>query len=735
MASLWAELKRRNVFKVAMGYAVVAWVLVEVASIVLPTFEAPGWVMKAFTFLVIAGLPLALIFAWAFELTPEGLKREHEVDRSQSITQKTGRKLDYLIIGVLVVAVGWLLADKLLLTEDPVATEIVVDDVADPTESIPSVAVLPFTNLSADPSSGYFSDGLADTVLHMLAQIRELRVAARTSSFKFRNQEHDIAEIGAKLNVSAILEGSVQRSGDKIRVTAQLIDVSNGFHLWSGNFDRNLDDIFAIQDEIASEVVAALKVSLLGETVEQLNRDQTDNVDAYTEYLLAINDLSETNSENLITAVKHLQEAIRLDPNYARAYSTLGRAYLDMLDWGAMSTMQATRAARDAASRALDIAADSSEALAVLGKAELRDGNQDLAGQLLNKAIENGPNDTVALDYLASYQIQEAHPDDAIETYKKILRIDPLSENAYIGLATAYNATQRFSAASETIERFKSIAPMSASADTIQFFIEYGQGNYVAAIDSMQRALALVPDDIDPEGTVQIGHIYLALDMPVEASRWFDRGVEIDAEHPMSRAAPLFLNYYLQQNEEKNVRLARELLDDRIDRRNRSRAIAIVVLLDHAAKTGRHDIVLEALDNLYPHLFDDPPYDLDNDIYATFMAGWALIQSGDADRGTHLVKSFLDSLEPNEEVYGVGPPSIISRLSLGETDDAMEQLDRFAERPISGWLNRLVLEHSPVYDSIRDEPAFIALLDGFRRNAEEQRQILQAMSEDPLQVE
>ena len=152
-----------------MGFAVVAWVIVEAASIILPTFEAPGWVMKAFTFLVIAGFPLALVFAWAFEMTPEGLKREHEVDRSQSITQKTGRKLDFLIIGVLVVAVGLLLADKFLLTEDPVATEIVADDVADPTESFPSVAVLPFTNLSADESSGYFSDGLADTVLHMLA--------------------------------------------------------------------------------------------------------------------------------------------------------------------------------------------------------------------------------------------------------------------------------------------------------------------------------------------------------------------------------------------------------------------------------------------------------------------------------------------------------------------------------------------------------------------------------------
>jgi len=730
MASVWGELKRRNVVRVAIAYAVVSWITLQFADVLIPLLSLPESVGKLVFLLLAIGFPLALIFAWAFELTPEGLKKEKEVDRSQSITSDTGRKLDYFVIAVMAVALVYFATDKFLLTDVPVTTEVVADDSAAPIETGPSVAVLPFTNMSADESSGYFSDGLADTVLHMLAQVRDLRVAARTSSFKFRDQDHDIAEIGAKLNVGAILEGSVQKSGDKIRVTAQLIDVSNGFHLWSGNFDRNLDDIFAIQDEIANEVVAALKVSLLGETVEQLNRDQTDNVDAYTEYLLAINDLNETTSENLITAVKHLEKAIRLDPNYARAHSTLGRAYLDMLDWGAMSTTEATAAARDAASRALDIAADSSEALAVLGKAELRDGNLDLAGQLLNKAIENGPNDTVALAYLANYQLFDARPADAIATYQKILRIDPLSESAHTGLSLTLAAIRRYSEASETVERFRSIAPNSAGADGIDFNIEFFQGNFAVAIDAMNRSLAAVPDDIDPEGPVVIGHAYLGLGMPAEASRWFDRGVEIDAEHPMSRAAPLFLNYYLQQNEDENVRLARELLEDRIDPRNSSRGIALLVLADHAVKTGRYDIILEAMDNLYPHLFDDPPYDLDKDFGATYLAGRALIQSGDVDRGAHLVNSFLDLQERYAEVYGVGSRSIASRILLGETDDAMERLDRFVKRPNSGFLTWLALEHSPVYDSIRDEPAFIALLDGRRKNAEKQRQILQTMNED-----
>jgi TolB-like protein/predicted Zn-dependent protease len=712
-----------------MAYAVVGWVLVEVASIVLPTFGAPDWVMKVFTFLIIAGFPLALIFAWAFEMTPEGIKREHEVDRSQSITHATGRKLDYFIIAVMAVGLIYFAYDKFVLPELAETTEIVADDGAIPLDTGPSIAVLPFANMSADESSAYFSDGLADTVLHMLAQIRELRVAARTSSFQFRGQSLDIAEIGEKLNVTSILEGSVQKSGDKIRVTAQLIDVSNGYHLWSGTFDRNLDDIFAIQDEIASEVVAALKVSLLGETVERLNVGQTDNVDAYTEYLLAIDDLNNTGSENLLSAVNHLQEAIRLDPNYARAYSTLGRAYISLLDWGVMSTSEGAAAARSAASRALDIDADSSEALAVLGMTELRDNNRQSAGQLLEKAVEKGPNDTVALDYFASYLNQDARPDEAIATYRKMLRVDPLSESAHIGLAFTLINTRKYSEASEAIAKFKSIQPLSQMANAAEFHNENAQGKFAAAVTIANRWPVLFPDDPDPEGPAFLAHAYLALDMPGEASKWFGRAVEVDAEHPMSRSAPLWLNYYLRQNEAENVRLARELLEDGIDPRNGSRAIAFIVLIDYAAKTGSHDVALELLDNTFPYLFDDPPRDLDKNFGATFTAGWALIQSGDVERGSHLVRSFLELQKPYDEVYGVVSASIGGQLLLENTDLALNTLDDFTQRPGRGWIYRLVLERSPMFDPIREEPAFVALMDEYRRNAEEQRQLLQAMNE------
>ena len=240
--SLFTELRRRNVFRVATAYLVVGWLLVEVSTTLLPTFGAPDWVARALILLfAIAFIPV-IVFSWAFELTPEGIKREKDVDRDASITGETGKKLNYVTIAAVVIGVAFLAWDKTGNRIAPPADEVVV------TTGTPSVAVLPFVNMSGNAENEYFSDGLTETLLHMLAQIPELRVAARTSSFAFKGDEIDIREIAGALNVAHVLEGSVQRSGDRVRITAQLIRAQDGFHVWSENFDRTLDDIFAIQD-------------------------------------------------------------------------------------------------------------------------------------------------------------------------------------------------------------------------------------------------------------------------------------------------------------------------------------------------------------------------------------------------------------------------------------------------------------------------------------------------------
>ncbi|HSD68921.1 MAG TPA: hypothetical protein VLB07_05170, partial [Woeseiaceae bacterium] len=240
--SLISELRRRNVFRVAAAYLVVGWLLTEIASTLLPMFGAPGWVARTLVIVIAIGFVPVMIFSWAYELTPEGLKRESLVNRDESITWQTGRKLDMVTITAVIAGVVFLAWTRM----SPQVTVPGVDQPdAEPDQA--SVAVLPFVNMSGNAENEYFSDGLTETLLHMLAQLPELRVAARTSSFAFKGQDKDIREIALALRVAHVLEGSVQRAGDRVRITAQLIRANDGFHVWSENYDRTLDDIFGIQ--------------------------------------------------------------------------------------------------------------------------------------------------------------------------------------------------------------------------------------------------------------------------------------------------------------------------------------------------------------------------------------------------------------------------------------------------------------------------------------------------------
>ncbi|MGI9200302.1 MAG: tetratricopeptide repeat protein [Woeseiaceae bacterium] len=731
--SLFEELKRRNVYRVGVAYAVLTWLILQAIDTVSPLLSLPDFAPKLALTILAIGFPAVLLFAWAFELTPEGIKREKHVDRKQSITSHTGQRLDRIIIGVLVIAVGMLLVDKFFLagetqTQEVLATSEMPTAVAEE-DVTPSIAVLPFVNMSDDKSSTYFSDGLADTMLHMLAQISEIRVAARTSSFQFRDQTMDITSIGNQLNVATVLEGSVQRAGDKIRVTAQLIDVENGFHLWSGNFDRDLVDVFAIQDEIADEVVAALKVSLLGETAGTLDSDQTENLEAYTEYLLGVNALNESSMENFSRATAHLQKAVEYDPNYARAWSTLGRTYLEMEDYGILSRDEAIAAARDTASQALDLAPESSEALAVLGKTELLEGNLETAEGLLSKAIELGPNDALALTYFGEFLMSDARPSEAVPVFEKAARLDPLSELTLYELANLYGALRRFDDFEAVLDRIDSINPESANTRGMRSALHGFRGEYAMAINYMKEAQAA--DPLDPEPSGQVAILYLAAGMPSEAQRWFDRGAEIDPEHPLTKAAPLFMDFHTRENREQSARLARQLLEEEIEIRRGARFIAVHTLYTYSLETENLDSFLEVMDNLYPHLFDEPPHSFDRSWLGVYYVGMAFINNGDRERGAMFLQAGQDRRDQFEEAYNfVALPGIESRLALGDPDAALRRLNGFSADMFNDEHNHNLLKHDAIFDPIREDPAFIALLEQYERNAAEQRRLIQAANEN-----
>jgi len=436
--TLFKELKRRNVLRVAIGYAVLAWLVAQVAQMFLETFGAPDWVFKTLLVLLVLGFPFAIFFAWAFELTPEGLKREKDVDRSQPISARTARKLDRAIIIVLLLALGYFAWDKYNArhvppAESSVRTEVAgspVSAIQDGFPSLPSdksIAVLPFVNMSNNEENEYFADGLTETLLNQLAQVAELKVAARTSSFAFKGAPVDIREIGSKLGVSNVLEGSVQRSGKRVRITAQLIQTSNGYHLWSQTFDRDLDNIFAVQDEIAAQVAKALTGSLLNAGSGKQGRDGgTSNTEAYDLYLQGRKAFHVDTERQVNESVRLMRRAIALDPDFALAWAGMAEALRRYATLAGLAEVEYRDEYRDAAEKAAELAPDNSQVLSVLGEMHFNFSELGQAKEVLERAIDLEPSNATAWSRLADLHFGQGRYRDAVEAAKQAMSIDPL---------------------------------------------------------------------------------------------------------------------------------------------------------------------------------------------------------------------------------------------------------------------------------------------------------------------
>jgi len=439
MTSFWGELKRRNVVRVAIAYAIVSWVLLQMADVVLDNIEAPTWVFQAILLLVVLGFPIALIFAWAFELTPDGLKKEKDVDRSESITRITGRKLDFIIISVLVLGLVYFAYDKFLLAptgDEPAVTA--TTQPADPARSERSelsIAVLPFVNMSDDPGNEYFSDGISEEILNMLAQLPGLRVAARTSSFQFKGMNLDIAKIADTLNVAHILEGSVRKSGTKLRITAQLIKADDGFHLWSSSYNRELDDIFTVQEEIATAISDALKVTLALDSASGENLPPTiiraANTDAYEAYLRGRQLIHRRGRIPLEEAVRHLEHSLRLDNNFAPAHAQLAIATALLSDvpdaYGTLTLEEVRKKAIPHLDRAEELEPNLAEVYAGRALLALDTKNLESTIEFAQKAVDLNPSyaDAMVWSYLA--KIELGRYDEIESDLEQILLIDPMT--------------------------------------------------------------------------------------------------------------------------------------------------------------------------------------------------------------------------------------------------------------------------------------------------------------------
>jgi TolB-like protein len=495
--SFFDELKRRNVFRVGAAYAVAAWVLLQMFDVIGEILELPLWGGKLILLALVIGFFLVLILAWFYELTPEGVKRDYEVDRSQSITPRTGQKLNRVTIALLGIAVAVLLADRfipgerqdeLVSSARPTAAAAAIDK---------SIAVLPFVNMSADPDNEYFSDGIAEEILNVLARIPELKVAARTSAFAYKGTNVNITDIGRDLRVSHVLEGSVRKSGDEVRVTAQLIRADNGYHLWSETYDRQLVNIFAIQDEIATSIADALKVTLDIDGGTAGNLTGTTNTDAYDAYLKGINQWHLRTGESLYNSIRLFEEAIALDPQFARAHAGLALTYAVIMDYTEMPPDQARARARQAAEAALAIDPGLVEAATALIYTV-----DDLEVQLqyAEQAIALNPSFATAHQWYATTLQLLGQLDAAREEYLLALDLDPRSRVINSNLAELYMLADDWEEAARVLERLLSWAPDYTYGMRQLFLVRLARGDRPGAAEigrRMARTLGRTVDTTD----------------------------------------------------------------------------------------------------------------------------------------------------------------------------------------------------------------------------------------------
>ena len=563
IANFFAELKRRNVYKVAVAYAVVAWLLIQAASILFPTFEAPGWVMKVFVAVVAAGFPIALILAWAFELTPEGLKRTEFADE---LPTKAPRNRAWIYV----VTIGGAISIGLFFLGRYTATSKQSGSVEVPAKSI---AVLPLVNTSGDPGNDYFSDGLSEELIAVLAKIPGLKIIGRSSSFLFKGKSDDSRTIGEKLGVANLLEGSVRKQGDRVRIVAELINAADGRALWSETYDRELKDVFAVQSEIATAVTEQLKIKLLGAPAKSDAAPSNDNLAAYNALQQGTFYFRLSTEEGTRKATEFYGEAIRLDPRYALAYAQLSAAWRQLAaTWLAgAEANEAYAKARNAAQTALSLAPDLAAAHEALGFVLVTPDLDFAAAEAeFRKAEKLAPADAgpkFALSFLFAAQGRLAEAENIM---RQTLALDPLGVTRYLNLARILIASGRYDEAEAALRKAIELQPAAARLHAYLTTLDVIRGDAAAALQDAQlepkgfwrdyalalalqiqndrgaadAALQKLIDENAVSGPFQIATVYGLRKEPDKMFEWLERAyTEHDPGLTQLLGTPFILNY------------------------------------------------------------------------------------------------------------------------------------------------------------------------------------------------
>jgi serine/threonine-protein kinase len=479
MKEFLAELKRRNVYKVAVAYAVVGWLLVQVATQVFPFFDIPNWAVRLVVLAIVIGFPIALMIAWAFESTPEGIKRTAVADAAREPSR--GKAWIYIVIVGAFLSVGLFFLGRYTAgNATPRHSEAAT---ATPQKSI---AVLPLLNESGDPGDEYFSDGLSEELIAALGQIRDLKVIGRSSSFRFKDRKEEPKTIGEKLGVSTLLEGTVRKQGDKVRIVAELINAADGTELWSRIFDRELKDIFAVQAEIAQAVAASLELTLLGKDTTAANAS-TQSVEAHNAYLQGHFYFARRNTEDYRKAISFFDQAIRIDPDYALAYAERSEAWTFIGDLAIGEKKDAWAAAKHDAEKAVEVGPNLAEAHAALGWVRFFSEWKFSEGLAeLRRANELAPANPTANDLLARVLVYVGQIQEAEKLARQAIELDPLAVVARGNLARIFLAEGKLDEADAQARKAAELQPTGAASHRWQVLVAIQRGDGETALREAQ---------------------------------------------------------------------------------------------------------------------------------------------------------------------------------------------------------------------------------------------------------
>lgn len=582
--SFVAELRRRSVFRVAAAYLVVGWLLTEVLTTILPTLGAPDWAARAIILIFAFGFIPAVVLSWFYEITPEGIKRDHGVNADVDSGHRTSKKLDHITIAtaaILIILVGLFSARQ--TSDDTVP--------ADTPVSAASVAVLPFVNMSNDKDNEYFSDGLTETLLHMLTQIPDLKVAARTSSFAFKGKNISVQEIARALDVAHILEGSVQRAGDRVRITSQLIRASDGFHVWSENYDRDLDDIFAIQDEIAEKVGRALSESLLGGTGgSRVAGLATTSSDAYDLYMQARKERATFSYAGLQAAEDLLKGALLIDPDFVDAKTELAMSYFHQVETGLMPDHDAYPRIIAITDQVLAVRPDDvvAKAASIFAIASLRtaDGDTSVVADLvrqLQRIVAEAPDQIQPRILLVRAHRALQQDDAAVLVLEDALKRDPYNPSLHYELGTAYMRLQRWADARASLEKSLEIEPAQPNAYTNLGTLSLQSGDAIGFVTEFLNAVNVDPKDHELPG-ILAGFLY-RLGLIEEADDFRDRVLALAPTSEVAYRTEL-LRAISAGDEIASTASARRAIEDDVDDRRFAYGGAVRYLMRAAARNG-----------------------------------------------------------------------------------------------------------------------------------------------------